>query len=89
MHGSRSCVHEPSREPFIELQLFNMLQLQGEDQGDPSCRHSSDIPQISLNMVIFDRNKDDYEENNYISVIHLCGYQILDLLSIFEVLFSR
>ena len=45
--------------------------------------------QISVTMVIFDRSEDDYKEKkNYVSVIPLCGCQIVGMLIVFEALLS-
>ena len=44
--------------------------------------------QISLTVVVFHRNADDYREKKYVSVTYLCGYQILVLFVVFEVSLS-
>ena len=47
--------------------------------------------QISLNLGIFGKNGGDFIEENYVSIeiiLYTCGYQILVLLNVFEILFS-
>lgn len=42
-----------------------------------------------MNSVIFGRNEGDFRDKNYVSVkiiVHTCGYQILVLLTVLEVL---
>lgn len=43
----------------------------------------------NINSVIFSRNEGDFRDKHYVSVkiiIHTCGYQILVLLTVLEVL---